>query len=71
MTQVLPLTGTDEEIKAQLRAEFPAWSIVVTDRSRWWAFRGPMTSETFSEASDFEADSAEELREKLLRVKSR
>ncbi|GAA3957660.1 hypothetical protein GCM10023085_45190 [Actinomadura viridis] len=60
-----------DEIKARLCEEFgPSWSIVYSSRGRWWAFRGPMTSETFNEVSDVEADSPEDLRAKLLEVMS-
>jgi hypothetical protein len=31
-----------DDIKAALRAQFPAWSIIVArDTGRWWATRGP------------------------------
>lgn len=71
MTQVEPLTGTDDEIKDALRAEFPDWSIIRSDRGRWWANRGPLVSETLSEQACVDADSPEELRDEIRAVESR
>ncbi|WP_433465809.1 hypothetical protein [Spirillospora sp. CA-128828] len=70
MTQTGSLTGTDDEIKDALRDEFPAWSIIRSDRGRWWANRGPLVSETLSEQACVDADSAEELRDKIREVES-
>jgi len=57
------------EIKAQLRAEFPGWSILYTDRRRWWATRGPKPGEQVNNgASALDADTPEQLRELLRQV---
>ena len=57
------------EIKAQLRAEFPGWNILYTDRRRWWATRGPKPGTQVNNGeSCLEADTADELRELLRQV---
>ncbi|MWA02170.1 hypothetical protein F8568_017670 [Actinomadura sp. LD22] len=70
MTQTEPLTGTDEEIKTRLRAEFPAWSIIRTDRGRWWANRGPLQGELLNERSSVDADTPGELRIELQAIEA-
>lgn len=50
---------TIDEVKAALRADFPAWSILFTDKGRWWAQRPHHT------ISDVIADTADMLREQL------
>jgi hypothetical protein len=57
-------------IKAQLQAEFPSWSIIVTRPwGRWWATRGPHPGEQVQHgASCLEADTPEQLRARLREV---
>jgi hypothetical protein len=55
-----------EDAKAALHKEFPAWSIIYTDRGRWWAIRRPVRSRWPScGTSDVIADTAAELAERL------
>ncbi|MFA1546170.1 hypothetical protein [Actinomadura chokoriensis] len=54
-----------EALKSELEKTFPPWRIVVTDRSRWWALRGPLPPEQLNEVDTVEADTAEQLRDKL------
>lgn len=62
-------TRTPDEEKAQLKAEFPRWTIIQTaDTGRWWGTRGPLTREDLSGVADVSADSAEELAEKIREV---
>lgn len=63
------------EIKKALAAEFPAWSIIHTDRDRWWAMRRPVRDPETGLLVDhpvtsLDANTAEELRAKLRRVVS-
>ncbi|TDD76164.1 hypothetical protein [Actinomadura rubrisoli] len=65
----------NEDIKAQLRAEFPRWSIVhTTDTNRWWAIRTPgrarLDGRPLSSRvpTELDADTADELRAKLRAV---
>ncbi|MFI6514631.1 hypothetical protein ACIBF1_03625 [Spirillospora sp. NPDC050679] len=60
-----------QDTKARLRAEFPGWSIIVTNRGRWWATRGPLPEERIDEISDLEADDPETLRAQLREVTGR
>ncbi|GAA4081728.1 hypothetical protein [Actinomadura miaoliensis] len=61
--------GDISRIKAALREEFPGWSILHTDRHRWWATRGPKPGEQVNNGeSALDADTPEELRRLLLRV---
>ncbi|MGI5166940.1 hypothetical protein ACQEU3_21565 [Spirillospora sp. CA-253888] len=60
-----------QNIKARLRTEFPGWSIIVTNRGRWWATRGPLPEERMGEVSDLEADDSEALRAQLQEVTGR
>ncbi|WP_018655921.1 hypothetical protein [Actinomadura flavalba] len=53
----LLLTQSDECLK--LKADFPGWSILLTDRRRWWALR------TRHVVSDLIADTLDGLRELL------
>ncbi|MFC4052112.1 hypothetical protein ACFOY4_20710 [Actinomadura syzygii] len=57
-----------ETAKAQLKAEFPAWSIIWTDTGKWWATRGPLTREELSGVADVSADTPEGLAEKIREV---
>ncbi|MBO2453866.1 hypothetical protein J4573_42720 [Actinomadura barringtoniae] len=60
---------TVDEIKAELRAEFRDWSIITTDAGRWWATRGPKRGDQVQAgASCVDADTAEELRARLIEV---
>jgi len=51
-----------------LGAEFPGWRIIVSDRRRWWALRGPLPMDRIHEVDAVDADSADELRARLGRV---
>ncbi|MGI5165282.1 hypothetical protein ACQEU3_13065 [Spirillospora sp. CA-253888] len=57
-----------EVVKAELRAEFPGWSIIHTDRGRWWATRGPLPRDQANRIADVEADTPEQLRARLQAV---
>ncbi|WP_433464353.1 hypothetical protein [Spirillospora sp. CA-128828] len=57
-----------EQVKEQLRAEFPGWSIIRTDRGRWWATRGPLVREELNEEASADADTPEELAEAIRAV---
>ncbi|KAB2340645.1 hypothetical protein [Actinomadura rudentiformis] len=61
---------TVAETKNRLRLDFPGWSIITTNRGRWWATRNPVRDPTTRRLVDhsvtaLEADTAEELRDKL------
>ena len=57
-------TTSADATLAQLKAEFPAWSIIYTqDSRRWWANRGPVLDEHGRHCVD--ADTADGLRKKL------
>ncbi|MBG6088384.1 hypothetical protein [Actinomadura viridis] len=61
-----------EAAMARLRAEFGGrWAIAYSGQGRWWAFRGPMTSETFNRVSDVQAGTAEELADRLREIEAR
>lgn len=53
----------------QLRADFPRWRFLVSDRGRWWALRGPLPPDRLFERDVFEADTAEGLRAALVRAR--
>lgn len=62
--------ATTAEVKARLRADFPAWSIITTDRGRWWATRNPVEDPATRRRVDYtvtavDADTAAQLRAKL------
>jgi hypothetical protein len=63
-------TTTDdvERVKAELRNEFPGWSIIVTDRGRWWATRGPLVREELNEQASADADTPEGLAKRIRAV---
>ncbi|KAB2341874.1 hypothetical protein [Actinomadura rudentiformis] len=72
MTQTRPAAGTDE-IKAALRRDFPGWSIITTNRDRWWATRNPERDPVTGRLVDHfvtavEADTSDELHAKLAEV---
>ncbi|WP_157430978.1 hypothetical protein [Actinomadura macra] len=55
-----------EQIKAELREEFPEWSIIHTrDTGRWWAMRGPLVREAMNEDASVDADTPDGLRAKI------
>jgi hypothetical protein len=54
-----------DQIKADLREEFPGWNIIRSDRGRWWATRGPLTRECLNRVSDVDADTPEGLRDRI------
>jgi hypothetical protein len=61
------------EAKAALRVEFPGWSIITTNRERWWATRNPVRDPTTRRYVDhrvtvLDADTPGELRAKLAEV---
>lgn len=56
-----PTADDFADVKAKLKAKFPRWSIIHTDKGRWWATRGPLTKEDLSRVSDVNADSPAEL----------
>ncbi|GAA4238890.1 hypothetical protein GCM10022254_56730 [Actinomadura meridiana] len=57
-----------DRTKARLKAEFPGWSIIHSDRGRWWAMRGPLDREDLSREASVDADTAEELAERIRAV---
>ncbi|MFI0451881.1 hypothetical protein [Actinomadura sp. 6N118] len=62
------------EAKAALRRDFPGWSIITTNRDRWWATRNPERDPETRRLVDhsvtaLDANTAEELRAQLERVK--
>lgn len=57
-----------DETKARLKAEFPGWSIIRSNRGRWWATRGPLTREILNRPSDLDADTPEGLAAQLREV---
>jgi hypothetical protein len=70
-----PATDVDRA-KAALREEFPAWSIIYTDRGRWWAIKRPVINPVTRRLvigrgrTEFEADTPELLRERLRGVEA-
>lgn len=65
VTQLEPPAGTPDQIKARLSAEFPRWSIIRTDRGRWWASRQPLVSEKLG-ADAVDADDPDDLRAQII-----
>ncbi|KAB2342157.1 hypothetical protein [Actinomadura rudentiformis] len=62
----LKTNDAQQQVKAALREEFPDWSIIASDKGRWWATRGPNRGEKVQHgASCFEADAVEGLRAQL------
>jgi hypothetical protein len=62
-----------EAAKAALRSEFPDWSIIHTDRDRWWAIRYPILNRSGWPANghaitEIDTDTAEELAATLRRL---
>lgn len=54
-----------DQIKDDLRGEFPEWSIILSDKGRWWATRGPLVREHLNERECVDADTPEDLRAQL------
>lgn len=63
-----PQQADVELAKARLKAEFPKWSIIRTDRGRWFGCRGPLLSEDLDRQASVEADTPEGLAEKMRAV---
>lgn len=60
---------TRDEMKTQLRQEYPDWSIITTDRGRWWATRGPQPGEQVNNGiAALDADSPDQLRALLIQA---
>ena len=57
----------DEDARQRLKDDYPSFSIIVTDRGRWWATRPTLVREDLSrtEGATLEADTPGELRELL------
>ncbi|WP_067461725.1 hypothetical protein [Actinomadura macra] len=70
MTQML--SEADIEVaKAELRAEFPGWSMILTrDTERWWAIRQPPVEgwRGVRVVTEVDADTSDLLRELLQEV---
>ncbi|WP_067471574.1 hypothetical protein [Actinomadura hibisca] len=62
------VSAPDRAEQQKLREEFPGWSIIITDRDRWWATRGPLPRDQAGEVADLEDDTADGLRAKLQAV---
>ncbi|QXJ24998.1 hypothetical protein AGRA3207_006429 [Actinomadura graeca] len=61
----------DETAKAELQAEFPGWSMILTrDTGRWWAIRWPPVKgwRGVRVVTEVDADTAALLRERLWEV---
>lgn len=66
--ETVPNPADVADAKARLKAEFPEWSIIVTDRGRWWGTRGPLVREDLNEQASADADTPEQLAEKIRAV---
>lgn len=60
-------TGDVEDDKAALKAAFPGWSIIRTNKGRWWATRPTLVREDLSrtDGATYDADTAVALYELL------
>lgn len=69
MASIVAMSGSTSQpvdaVKSELEKTFPPWRILVTDRRRWWALRGPLPPERINEVDTVDADTPEQLREKL------
>ncbi|NKZ03302.1 hypothetical protein [Actinomadura latina] len=61
-------TVPNEEAKAELKGEFPGWNIICSTDGRWWAQLFPVPRELFNEPNLIDADTAAELRAKLIEL---
>ncbi|RKS76499.1 hypothetical protein BZB76_1855 [Actinomadura pelletieri DSM 43383] len=61
-----PTSAADAQ--ARLKAEFPGWSIIHSDRGRWWATRGPLLREDLNREASVDADTPEQLAEQIRAV---
>lgn len=57
-----------EQVKARLREEFPGWSIIRSDRGRWWATRGPLLRADLNREASADAGTPEQLAEQIRAV---
>lgn len=58
-----------DAVKSELEKAFSPWRILGTDRGRWWALRGPMSPDRIKEVDTVGANTAEQLRGKLEKLK--
>ncbi|MFI0373398.1 hypothetical protein ACH35V_36530 [Actinomadura sp. 1N219] len=58
-------TTSHAAAKAELERDFPAWRVLVSDRRRWWALRGPLPFDQVNEVDAVDADTPEDLRARL------
>ncbi|WP_141579642.1 hypothetical protein [Actinomadura sp. WMMA1423] len=63
--ETVPNETTNADAKARLKDEFPDWSIIHTDRGRWWATRGPLTRAILNRVADVSADTPEGLADRI------
>ena len=67
----VPPTAEDAAARRTLATHFPDWSIIRTsDTGRWWALRKPEAKPRWrgDDVTEVDADTAEELRERLAEV---
>lgn len=67
----VPDQGDSADAKARLAAEHPDWNIICSDRGRWWANRGPLVAEKLSDRATVDADTPEDLAEKIRAMSAR
>ncbi|TDD29271.1 hypothetical protein E1287_31185 [Actinomadura sp. KC06] len=58
-------TTSHAAAKAELERDFPGWRVLVSDRRRWWALRGPLPFDQVNEVDVVDADTPEALRTRL------
>ncbi|MQY03586.1 hypothetical protein [Actinomadura macrotermitis] len=58
------------EAKAALSDRFPNWSIIQSDRGRWWATRGPLSRDRAHLRADADADTPAELGAMLAQIEA-
>ena len=66
--QNAPCPHSDDQAMARLRAEFPGWRFIVSDRRRWWALCGPLPADRLNEVDAVHADTPSELHTALAKV---
>ncbi|RKS79268.1 hypothetical protein BZB76_0720 [Actinomadura pelletieri DSM 43383] len=59
---------TTADARARLKADFPGWSIIHSDRGRWWATRGPLADKDLNREASVDADTPEQLAEQIRAV---